>query len=562
MIKRCLRWMCVVGGVAAAALGCASRGNTPPASESTPSAALARQRQEADTFKAQARQGLIDFLREKPRPPKCEVGYLSGQQLTVLATSEWVERAGLRRGDRIISAEEIPVASLDGRPLPPSAAGPVVPHKVVVARGSRQITLTLPCVVNPEVWLSARRIQESAAVGDWDRCQAAALEYIHSVGFFEALALEFRGRCGFYRTMLRGERFNLDMARDLYEWQVFRLREKSYEPGGLDEIKESVVAGIAVLRREGYREHAEGLEDQLRGAPGRVAAELANPQPGPVAAQPTPFGQSTPFASPTPAAPRAPVAKPTPVIPPTAAAPPPPTAPRPVPPSPPPTPVATQPPPPPRPAPAPQLVPTAASSLGTAFFVRPDGVLLTALHLVEGARSIVVRCPGREPAAATISNSARGQDLAVLKTSLAAPAYLNVREARAVELGDPIFTVGFPAAGAAAAASRLSDGAVSAVSGPDAETAFLQMTVPVQPGNSGGPVVTGDGSVVGVVSSITAIIPLLRAPSILPQNVSWAVKADFGRPLFAQPPAMPSPKSRQEAIDRVTQAACQVMATR
>jgi S1-C subfamily serine protease len=207
-------------------------------------------------------------------------------------------------------------------------------------------------------------------------------------------------------------------------------------------------------------------------------------------------------------------------------------------------------------------VPTAASTLGTAFFVRPDGVLLTALHLVEGARSIVVRCPGREPASATISNSARGQDLAVLKTSLTAPAYLNVREARAVELGDPIFTVGFPAAGAAGATSRLSDGAVSAVSGPDAETAFLQMTVPVQPGNSGGPVVTGDGSVVGVVSSITAIIPLLSAPSILPQNVSWAVKADFGRPLFAQPPAMPSPKNRTEAIDRATQAACQVMATR
>ena len=59
MVKRCLHWICVVGGVAAAALGCASRGNIPPASESTPSAGLARQRQEADTFKAQARQGLI-----------------------------------------------------------------------------------------------------------------------------------------------------------------------------------------------------------------------------------------------------------------------------------------------------------------------------------------------------------------------------------------------------------------------------------------------------------------------------------------------------------------------
>lgn len=207
-------------------------------------------------------------------------------------------------------------------------------------------------------------------------------------------------------------------------------------------------------------------------------------------------------------------------------------------------------------------MPTAASSQGTAFFVRPDGVLLTALHIVEGARSIVVRCPGREPASATISNSARDQDLAVLKTSLAAPAYLNVREARSVEPGDPIFTVGFPAAGAANAASKLSDGSVSAMSGPDTETAFLRMTVPVQPGNSGGPVVTGDGSVVGVVSAITAIIPLLKAPSILPQNVSWAVKADLGRPLFTQPPAMPSPKTRAEAVDRATQAACQVVVTR
>src|SRR5262249_14940151 len=175
---------------------------------STSSAVGVRYRQEADTFKAQARQGLMDFLREKPRPPKCEVGYLSGQQLTVLATSEWVERAGLRRGDRVVSAEEGPVASLGGQPFPPSAAGPVIPYKVVVARAGRQITLTLPCVVNPDVWLSARRIQEAAAMGDWDRCQAAALDYIHSVGFFEALALEFRARCGFYRTVLRGERFN------------------------------------------------------------------------------------------------------------------------------------------------------------------------------------------------------------------------------------------------------------------------------------------------------------------------------------------------------------------
>ena len=202
-------------------------------------------------------------------------------------------------------------------------------------------------------------------------------------------------------------------------------------------------------------------------------------------------------------------------------------------------------------------------SQGTAFFVRPDGLLLTALHVVDGARSVAVACPGREPAAATLGNGVRGQDLVALKTSLVAPAYLTLRDTRELLPGDPIFTVGFPGVSTAdAAAPKFSDGSVSAVTGPDAETAFLQMTIPVRPGNSGGPVVGADGSAVGVVSSGAAIILLLREPGIFPQNVSWAIKADLGRPLFAQPPALPAARSRSEAIDRATRSACRVLVTR
>src|SRR5262249_43543782 len=92
----------------------------------------------------------------------------------------------------------------------------------------------------------------------------------------ESLALEFHGRCGFHKAMMRGERFNLDLARDLYDWQSFRVREKSYEPGGLDEIRESVLGAVAVLRREGFREYADSLEEQLRAAPAHVAAEMSS----------------------------------------------------------------------------------------------------------------------------------------------------------------------------------------------------------------------------------------------------------------------------------------------
>jgi S1-C subfamily serine protease len=531
MPKRWLYWGCMLAGVATLAVGCVSRNNSSGSSARLSPSAVAKG--EADEFRAQARQGLVDFLREKPRPPMCEMGFMTGRQLTVLATAEWVERAGLHRGDRITTIDGVPAANLQNQARPPARAAPGSPFTVTVARGGREISLTLTCMPKPEVWMAARRTQEAAASGDWDACQSAAIDYIFAIGYMESLALEFHGRCGFHRAMARGDRFNLDLARDLYDWQAFRIREKSYEPGGLDEIRDSVLASVGILRREGFREHADNLEDQLRNAPGRVAAELgASPVPPP---QPAPPAQAQLVSPPQPQP--APVSPPQPVPPPPAA-------------------------PPPPPAPQPQISSAPRLSQGTAFFVRPDGVLLTALHVVEGARSIAVTCPGREPTAATLSNNARGRDLVVLKTALAAPAFLNLRDTRSLLPGDPIFTVGFPAAVTPNTGPRFADGSVSAVSGPDAETAFLQMTVPVQPGDSGAPVVTADGSVVGVVSSSAAIILLLREPGIFPQNVTWAVKADLGRPLFEQPPAPPAARNRSEAIERATKSVCRVQATR
>jgi len=534
------RWLlggCALAVIAAMAVGCAARNS---ARESSTSGTAAAKR-EADEFKAQARQGLADFLREKPRPPACEIGYIAGRELTVLATSDWIERTGLRRGDRITSIDGVPASQLQNQARPPSRAAPGTPYPVGVSRGGKNLNLTLICAVKPEVWIAARRTQEAAAQGDWETCQAAAVDYIFAVGFMESLALEFHGRCGFHRAMTRGERFNLDLARDLYDWQAFRIREKSYEPGGLDEIRNSVLGGAAILRREGFREHADNLEEQLRQAPARVAAEVGSAPPSPAPA-PTPVVQAQQPQPPTPAASPAPTPQPPPA---------------PTPPPPPPPPPAQRPPTPPAQPPAPPRM-----SQGTAFFVRPDGVLLTALHVVDGARAVAVACPGREPAAATLGGGVRGRDLVALKTSLAAPAYLSLGDTRPLLPGDPVFTIGFAAAATVDGAPRFSDGSLTAVSGPDAETAFLQMSVPVQPGGSGGPVVAADGSVVGVVSSGAAIILLLREPGIFPQNVSWAIKADFARPLFEQPPALPATRTRTEAIDRASRSACRVLVTR
>src|SRR5262249_40132362 len=241
--------------------------------------------------------------------------------------------------------------------------------------------------------------------------------------------------------------------------------------------------------------------------------------PPPTAPQPTPVAPPAPTPPPSPPTPpSATTASPVPTSPPVSTLPP---APPPTPAPPPSAPQAQRP---PAPPPGPPRV-----SQGTAFFVRPDGVLLPALPVVDGARSVSVACPGREPAPASLASGARASDLAALKTSLTAPAYLTLQGTRALLPGDPVFTVGFPTATTAEAAPRFSDGSLSAVSGPDTETAFLQMTMPLQPGNAGGPVVAVDGSAVGVVSSGAAVILLLREPGIFPQGVSWAVKADLAQ---------------------------------
>lgn len=128
--------------------------------------------------------------------------------------------------------------------------------------------------------------------------------------------------------------------------------------------------------------------------------------------------------------------------------------------------------------------------------------------------------------------------------------------------GDHVFTVGFPAAAFLGTEPKYTDGSVSALSGPGNEATLIQMTVPVQPGNSGGPLLNDEGQIVGVVTSTAALLAFLEGTGTLPQNVNWAVKSEYATLLFQAPAKQAPASSRTEAISSATKATCMIEALR
>ena len=106
-------------------------------------------------------------------------------------------------------------------------------------------------------------------------------------------------------------------------------------------------------------------------------------------------------------------------------------------------------------------------------------------------------------------------------------AALPVVASRAMRLGSTVATVGFPNVGLQGFAPKLARGEIAALSGAQDDARHFQISVPVQPGNSGGALVDERGNVVGVVAAKMSARAALAASGALPENVNYAVKSSF-----------------------------------
>ena len=162
---------------------------------------------------------------------------------------------------------------------------------------------------------------------------------------------------------------------------------------------------------------------------------------------------------------------------------------------------------------------------GTGFFITEGGFLITNHHVVEGANQVRLSTNGSLIVAKVVKLDA-ANDLALLKAEGKFTA-LPVTTSRAVKLGSSVATVGFPNIGLQGYAPKLSKGEIASLTGAADDARYFQISVPMQPGNSGGALVDERGNVVGVVSAKLNARVALDASGSLPENVNYAVKSSF-----------------------------------
>jgi TPR repeat protein len=167
-------------------------------------------------------------------------------------------------------------------------------------------------------------------------------------------------------------------------------------------------------------------------------------------------------------------------------------------------------------------------STGSGFVIGQDGQIVTNHHVVAECSEVRIRPAGREAIPAAVVARDPGNDLAMLRSSAHLPLAV-LRNDSGIRPGDSVVAVGFPLPELLAAEANVTTGTVSALAGIGNDARFLQMTVPVQPGNSGGPLLDLEGRVVGVVVGKLDAIKIASVTGDIPQNVNFAIKAEVVR---------------------------------
>jgi serine protease Do len=160
---------------------------------------------------------------------------------------------------------------------------------------------------------------------------------------------------------------------------------------------------------------------------------------------------------------------------------------------------------------------------GTGFFVTNDGRAITNAHVVRDCSEIHVGTGQGNFVDANLVARDTTNDLALLKVDFNSTHVASLRFP--VRLGENVEAFGYPLSQVLATTGNFTTGNVTALAGIGDDSRYIQISTPIQPGNSGGPLLDENGNLVGFVTSKLNVISALKNVGDIPQNVNFAIKA-------------------------------------
>ncbi|MDH2404102.1 serine protease [Bradyrhizobium sp. SSUT18] len=168
----------------------------------------------------------------------------------------------------------------------------------------------------------------------------------------------------------------------------------------------------------------------------------------------------------------------------------------------------------------------ARAKSGTGFVVSASGHIITNNHVIDGCvGDIKGNLTGEAAMVLRVVSSDANNDLALLQapSTTTFKDFARIRD-RSIRSGDSIVAIGFPFHGLLTSDFTVTTGIVSSLSGIRNDSRFLQISAPVQPGNSGGPLFDTTGQIVGVVTRKLDGIRMAAATGNIPENINFAIK--------------------------------------
>lgn len=169
----------------------------------------------------------------------------------------------------------------------------------------------------------------------------------------------------------------------------------------------------------------------------------------------------------------------------------------------------------------PETATDSADSSGTGYFITAEGHIGTNAHVIGNCRSLDV--PGH--GTARLVQADLQNDLAILQLdSKRSEHFAQFRADQPVMRGEEIFVLGYPFAQILDNNLNFTHGIVSSLAGIKGDDRHFMVSAPVQPGNSGGPVLDRTGALIGTVVSRLDKLKTLRLAGDLPENINFAIR--------------------------------------